>query len=267
MSKFRAEILLILICFLIAPMTVLGKSSAVSSIDISDLSAGIVEINYKTTDPSKIKVRISKGKEHHTYQLAANNRFPLHLGDGEYTIMILEHFKDNKYKLVETKTVTVKLEDKNAPYLQSIQLIHWDDDMEAIAKAAELTNDLKKDQEKIAAIYHYIINHIAYDNDKAKNVKPGYIPSIDTVFEDQKGICYDYAALFAAMLRSQGIPTKLVMGNKDDIESLHAWNEVYTKDTDEWVIIDTTYDAAFIQSSTVPSMAKKETSYTSTNQY
>ncbi|MBU5438687.1 transglutaminase domain-containing protein [Tissierella sp. MSJ-40] len=44
------------------------------------------------------------------------------------------------------------------------------------------------------------------------------------------------------MLRSQGIPTKLVKGYKNDLKAYHAWNEVLLDNN--WVIVDTTYDAA-----------------------
>ena len=40
-----------------------------------------------------------------------------------------------------------------------------------------------------------------------------------------KGICFDYASLMAALLRSQGIPTKLVVGYSGD--AYHAWISVY----------------------------------------
>ena len=45
------------------------------------------------------------------------------------------------------------------------------------------------------------------------------------------------------MLRSVGVPTKLVMGRKNDIKEYHAWNQVYLADNNEWINIDTTYDA------------------------
>jgi hypothetical protein len=57
------------------------------------------------------------------------------------------------------------------------------------------------------------------------------------------GICYDFASLFAGMLRSIGIPAKLVKGYADNIDGYHAWNEVYIKETDEWITIDTSFDA------------------------
>ena len=73
------------------------------------------------------------------------------------------------------------------------------------------------------------------------------------------GICYDYAVLFAAMLRSVDIPTKLSMGYKSDINYYHAWNQVYLNG--KWVNIDTTYDAAYAQEDLSTSMIKDAKEY------
>ena len=80
------------------------------------------------------------------------------------------------------------------------------------------------------------MKNLSYDYIKAQNVKSGYLPVLDTVLEKKKGICFDYASLFAAMCRSQSIPTKLVMGYIQG-NMYHAWNEVYTKETG-WVTLD-----------------------------
>lgn len=53
---------------------------------------------------------------------------------------------------------------------------------------------------------------LTYDKKKAQTVQSGYLPNVDQVLASKTGICFDYAALMTAMLRSQGIPTKLVVG-------------------------------------------------------
>ena len=69
---------------------------------------------------------------------------------------------------------------------------------------------------------------------------------------DKKGICFDYASLMTAMLRSQRIPAKLVIGYAG--EEYHAWISVYTEETGwvngiirfdgtTWVRMDPTYAA------------------------
>ena len=52
------------------------------------------------------------------------------------------------------------------------------------------------------------------------------------VLQAKKGICFDYAALMTAMLRSQGIPSKLVVGYAGT--TYHAWISVWTEENG-WV--------------------------------
>jgi len=96
--------------------------------------------------------------------------------------------------------------------------------------------------EKVEAIYKFVIESLEYDTKKATEVQPGYLPSVDTVVDSKKGICFDYAAVLAAMLRSQGIPAKLVMGYVKHPDSpdpvYHAWNEFYLKDKGGWFKIN-----------------------------
>jgi len=51
---------------------------------------------------------------------------------------------------------------------------------------------------------------------------------LDTVLEKKSGICFDYAALMTGMLRSQGIPCKLVVGYAGT--AYHAWISVWTQE-------------------------------------
>ena len=67
---------------------------------------------------------------------------------------------------------------------------------------------------------------------KAANVKSGYLPVLDDVLASKTGICFDYAALMTGMLRSQGVPCKLVIGYAGT--AYHAWISVWSEDTG-WV--------------------------------
>lgn len=50
-----------------------------------------------------------------------------------------------------------------------------------------------------------------------------------TVLEEKKGICWDYASLMASMLRSQGVPVKVVVGYTSRGE-YHAWINVWSEE-------------------------------------
>ncbi len=241
--------------------------ASTSTIDKSQLDSGLVSINYTPKKDVVTKIMISKGNIKYTYDLKSNNNLPLQLGDGKYIVSILENVEGNTYRQVEKEEINLKLSNSNEVFLQSIQIINWNENMESIKKAKELTKNAKNDNEKVVAIYNHIVNNINYDYDKAKNVKTGYIPSIDNTLKELKGICYDYSALFAAMLRSVDVPAKLVMGTKNDIDSYHAWNQVYLKDTNEWVTIDTTYDARMKKGNVASTMIKDEKEYSIEKQY
>ena len=98
------------------------------------------------------------------------------------------------------------------------------------------------------------IQNISYDEEKAQNVSYGYLPNVDDTLASGTGICFDYAALMTAMLRSQNIPTKLEVGYSGD--TYHAWISTYVDDKgwvdniiefdgDSWQIMDPTLGANF----------------------
>ena len=82
----------------------------------------------------------------------------------------------------------------------------------------------------------FVTRTVLYDHIKAKTVESGYLPDVDDTMDTKKGICFDYAALVACMLRTQGVKCKLVIGYAD--QYYHAWNDVLLDG--DWVRYDTT---------------------------
>jgi len=154
--------------------------------------------------------------------------------------------------------------DDTAMYLASTTAVNWSEQMMAIKKAEELTKNLQTDKEKFDAIYNYVIKNYSYDYNKAATVKPGYMPDIEKIYESKSGICYDYSVLFASMLRSQGIPTKVVKGSSTLVNEYHAWNEVFIDGN--WIIVDTTVDAAYSASKAPIATIKSSNQYTKTSE-
>ncbi len=259
LKKLRIMLLIGIMTLLFS--TVVNGQAVNDYIDKSQLNNGIIKINADSK--KNMALRISKDDVILDYILNGNNDFPLQLGNGNYNLMVLENINGKKYKVLHKETVTLKLDNSNKVYLQSIQLINWNNEMDAIKKAKELTKDAKNDREKMVAIYNHIINNVNYDYNKAKIVKANYVPVIDETLKSGQAICYDYSSLFAAMLRSEDIPTKLLMGRKNDIKDYHAWNQVYLQDVDKWLTIDTTYDAGRQK----VSMIKDESQYKVEKQY
>ncbi|WP_068618514.1 transglutaminase-like domain-containing protein [Paenibacillus tuaregi] len=234
----------------------------------TQVDKGVIGIKYTVKSGVKTKVLIAKGNEKYTYSLLpgiTEENFPLQLGDGEYAISVLEQKSNGKYQVIYEASVNVELEEPTAVYLNSIQNVKWAQAGAAVAKAKALTKNLTTDEQKVKAIYNFVVNNIKYDKKLALNIPADYIPQIDRTLTVGKDTCYGYSALFAAMLRSVNIPTKLDMGKTAYVTTYHAWNEVYMNN--KWVVIDTTVDAGWKGTTTKYQMIKDAAKYTADRQY
>lgn len=81
---------------------------------------------------------------------------------------------------------------------------------------------------------------VDYDDKKIMKLSSTYLPNHADTLRTKRGICYDFASLNAALLRAQGIPTRLVMGTAKGVDGYHAWNEVFVNG--KWRVIDVTRD-------------------------
>ncbi|MGE5613850.1 MAG: transglutaminase-like domain-containing protein [Bacillota bacterium] len=289
MRKFIVSILTVLAIVTSAASAVVAVSSAagdvavaqaaganaavvanVPTFDTAKLGNGVIMIGCSVNSGKKLKVMIEKSGKKVTYDLrndGTRESFPLQFGDGVYKVSVLENIEDTKYKYLATKNITLDLDDDNKVYLESVQNIRWNCDMYAIKKAAELTMGLKTDAEKIKAIYNFVISNISYDKDKLSKLSSNYVPDIENTIATGKGICYDYSSLLAAMLRSQGIPAKLVKGYSAFVDGYHAWNEIYDSATGKWITVDTTYDAGMKSAGRKFAMEKNPKDFTKVYEY
>lgn len=197
-------------------------------LDASNLTKGYVMLKY-TGDNEKIKIRITR-KTTYTYDLNARNTyetFPLTEGNGTYTVKVFENVTGSSYAQIMSQNLTVKLTSSLEPFLYPNQFCNYTASSKAVKKAASLTKNQTKDLTKVQTIYNYVLKNISYDYTKAKTVQSGYLPNPDKTLSSKKGICFDYASLMTSMLRSQNIPTKLVIGYAGTV--YHAWVSVYIK--------------------------------------
>lgn len=215
-------------------------------IDFTDAdNTGSVKINIVSKLDKRVKVTIEKGDTKFTYDLKNDTTpeiYPLQLGNGEYTVKVWTEVADSKYALGLSGKYAVNLTDPNAPFLNPSQYVNFSKDSKTVKIAADLTKNCKNDIEKVQVIYNFVIDSLVYDTYKAETVQSGYLPSVDAIVASGKGICFDYAAVFAAMLRSQGIPAKLVTGYVKPSNGYHAWNEFYIKDKGWFKINDMKFD-------------------------
>jgi hypothetical protein len=266
MKKFVKTAALVCALAVILPMTSALAANPViqgndkASVDVTNIADGYIKVSYKSVTKSRLKVIVQTPKKtQYTYNLASPAKageslwevFPLSEGDGKYTIGVYTNTSGNKYATSYSTNVDVKLKDSYAPFLVPSQYVNYTDKSATVTRAAEIAKDKKTDLEKVAAVYDEVIK-FTYDKELAANVKSGYLPDVDKVLSSKKGICFDYAAVMTAMLRSLNIPCQLVVGYAGDV--YHAWINVYTKETGwvegfiqfdgkQWSRMDPTFDS------------------------
>lgn len=202
-------------------------SNDMVSVDASNVRNGYVMVKY-TGSVNKIKVQISKGSLTYTYDLNARDAyevFPMSEGNGTYTIKVFENVKGNQYSQAFSQDVSVTLADEFEPFLYPNQYVNFSQGSAAVQKGARLASGAEDDFGVVEAVYNYVVDNLTYDTAKAASVQSGYLPDVDQVLAEGKGICFDYAALMVSMLRSQNIPAKLVVGYTGS--AYHAWVNIY----------------------------------------
>ena len=216
---------------------VLVRETKKAGVDYSNTADGYVMARYTEASDKKIKLQVKGPTPTYIYDLkpgdTAWSTFPLSDGDGQYAVSIYQNITGNRYSSVMTVNFTVTLKNEFAPFLRPNQYVNYAVSAEnTVAKAAALCAGLTDPLDKVKAVYEYVVTNFTYDYELANTVQSGYLPVLDTVLARQKGICFDYAAVMTAMLRSQGVPCKLVVGYAGTI--YHAWINVWTEESG-WV--------------------------------
>jgi len=227
----------------------------------NETELGFINTSVDTLSLKRFKIVITNNttNERYIYDLLLKEgeieKYPIQMGYGDYSIAVYENIVGTRYsKKFSYSTKDVEVDNE---FLSSTQIVKWSEEDEVIRLAEEL--------ETLENIYNYVVNNYKYDYEKIKTLDTTYIPNINETFISKSGICYDYAALFASMLRSQGIETKLVKGYKVNSTVYHAWNEVYYHE--EWHVMDTTFDAYYTQAGIETTMFKSELDYLKIKEY
>ena len=120
--------------------------------------------------------------------------------------------------------------------LMNGQATLWD--TKTVELADEICDDCDTDEEKVRAIYEWMIHNFEYDYEYNPVIQ--YF-NVHKTLRTHKGVCYDFANLFASICRSQNIPCYVVDGTKfDDANDHHTWNRVYFNSS--WWNIDIAFD-------------------------
>lgn len=133
---------------------------------------------------------------------------------------------------------------KRVPYFKS---------RDVATLTAYLTKNLRTDDEKICAIYTWVITHIKYNYNKAA-IGDYSKNNLRSILKKRRAICQGYSDLINAMCKEAGISSVGVPGyvktyNTDLADSFyvseHIWNAVYLDG--EWKLLDATWDAGYVK--------------------
>lgn len=226
------------------------------SIDYSGLPDGYIAIKAGS-GYDKLVFQITFGDTQYNYWFDSDNRTlvaPLQCGNGAYVVKVLKNTTGDKYAEIYSQSKSVTLKDEFAPFVRSNSMVNYTKDSNVVKQASKLAAKSDDDLDFVKNVYKYIAGKLDYDKTFADSNPDMYYPDLDKSLKSGKGICFDYAALAAGMLRSQGIPTKLIIGYVNlDGEVYHAWDMVYIKNkgwitvkisasADKWNQVDITLD-------------------------
>lgn len=214
------------------------------TVDISNAYQGYIMVKHNGSN-KRLKTRVSLNGTDLIYDqngYGEYETYPLQLGSGKYAVEVLEQVKGTSYSRVFNKSFSVELTSETAAFLCPSQYVWYTPATAAVAKSFEICDGLTDDMAKAKALYNYVGDTVMYDYMKALTVQSGYLPSIDETLDTKMGICFDYAALLACMMRVQGIPTQLVIGNLLTQNQYHAWNLALIDGG--WVLLDATFKNA-----------------------
>ena len=122
-----------------------------------------------------------------------------------------------------------------APFLTNGGATLWDTQTEELAD--EICVGCETDEEKVQAIYQWIMHNFEYNYDYYAFIQ--YF-NVRQTLRTHKGVCYDFSNLFAALCRSQNIPCYVVDGVSYETAAHHTWNRVYYNSS--WWDVDVTND-------------------------
>ena len=171
----------------------------------------------------RLKLRVEKEEKLLTYDLNGEGEyevFPLQMGSGEYVISLYETIGGKKYSQAGKVSLSVELVNEDISFLYPNQYVNYTElsPLVEMAESLEVSGDEK---EAYDAVQDFMSSQFVYDYVRAVTVSAGSLPELDDCYDKRMGICQDLAAVMVGMLRSRGIPSRLVIGYADD--QYHAW--------------------------------------------
>ena len=193
------------------------------SVDAGNISEGYFYAGVPEGCSHRLKLRVVKDDFTLTYDLngeGVSEVFPLQLGSGDYEISLYENVAGKKYAQEGYVRLSAELSSEDVAFLYPNQYVNYTSDSPIVEKAAEICTSLGE-KEAYEAVCEFMRSEFAYDFVQAVTVSAGSLPDIERCYSTRIGICQDLSALMVGMLRTQGIPARLMIGYADS--NYHAW--------------------------------------------
>lgn len=194
------------------------------TVDCSHMDQGYIMVKGPKTK-KRLKIRIKTSSVTLNYDLNSNGEYevyPLQFGSGKYQIALYKNASGNKYSEEGKVAINVDMDDELSCFLYPNQYVNYDETSAAVKQAEEICSGKESAKEKYEAVCAYMKTNFAYDFIKSVTVASGTMPDIEGTIQKRMGICQDLAAVMVCMLRSQGIPARLMIGTLGS-STYHAW--------------------------------------------
>lgn len=110
-------------------------------------------------------------------------------------------------------------------------------------EAAKLTEGISDPLEKANVLAEHISKNYKYEKNRSFFNNLFYEGENDITLKEKKGVCRNFAGLYAAMCRSQGIQCYIVNAKLNDRDAEHTWNRLYIDG--KWYNIDLTENVVY----------------------
>jgi hypothetical protein len=235
-----------------------GKLADVAySLDIPKTIEPLQEVIGVSTEPGKFKEKSNKNGDlfysFYLGEIKANKTVSVKT---DYKVIMSEfalneNIKDIKAPEDENFDKIVKEYTKSEKYINS--------DSEIIKTTAAGIIGQETDPLIVAEkLYNFVIDNMDYDWERFAALDRKSLKASE-LLDIKKGVCEDYSILYAALCRSVGLPVKYIAGlpvmsivreADDELESNHAWNEIYIKSYG-WIPVDATSEIPFLSTNSL----------------
>ena len=203
-------------------------------VDASHADEGYVMVKPPKTK-TKLKFTVETGGTKLQYDIDGTKQknddgsqhyevIPLQLGRTNYTLTLWKQVDGKKYGKIGQVKVAANMEDELRCFLYPNQYVDYTAKSPCVLKAIELCDGMTDQSQIFNTVKNYIIKNFQYDFIKSVTVagSSGMLPDIEGCWEKKMGICQDLSAVTCAMLRSQGVPARLIIGQLGS-GTVHAW--------------------------------------------